>query len=115
MTAEPLGSAERATTPELAPTSWPPAQLSASTSPFGLRMPTMPTSPTTPRQRCRVGFHPTMTVQEASTRHSSPSWSPPVMSRTHRCQPGPRWQLSIVYTGALRFSEFADAVSSISP
>jgi DNA-binding HxlR family transcriptional regulator len=50
--------------------------------------------------------------------------------RTRRCQPVPeevrqtadllerRWQLSIVYaalTGALRFNEFADAVSGISP
>ena len=52
------------------------------------------------------------------------------MSRTRRCEPVPeevrqtanllerRWQLSIVYaalTGALRFNEFADAVSGISP
>jgi DNA-binding HxlR family transcriptional regulator len=54
------------------------------------------------------------------------------MSRisTRRCQPVPtevrqaadllerRWQLSIIYAalaGALRFSEFADAVSGISP
>ena len=52
------------------------------------------------------------------------------MSRTRRCKPVPeevrqtadllerRWQLSIVYaalTGALRFNEFADAVSGISP
>src|ERR1700690_4230093 len=53
------------------------------------------------------------------------------MSRvSRRCQPVPeevretadllerRWQLSIVYaalTGALRFNEFADAVSGISP
>src|ERR1017187_6706017 len=53
------------------------------------------------------------------------------MSRiSRRCEPVPeevrqtadllerRWQLSIVYaalTGALRFSEFADAVSGISP
>jgi DNA-binding HxlR family transcriptional regulator len=52
------------------------------------------------------------------------------MSRTRRCPPAPgaarhpahpperRWQLSIVYaalTGALRFNEFADAVSGISP
>ena len=52
------------------------------------------------------------------------------MSRTRRCGPVPeevrqtadllerRWQLSIVYaalTGALRFNEFADAVSGISP
>src|SRR5271167_2952999 len=53
------------------------------------------------------------------------------MSRvSRRCQPVPeevretadllerRWQLSIIYaalTGALRFSEFADAVSGISP
>src|ERR1700685_3392076 len=50
--------------------------------------------------------------------------------RTRRCEPVPeevrqtadllerRWQLSIVYaalTGALRFNEFADAVSGISP
>ena len=53
---------------------------------------------------------------------------PPAGSR--RCQPVPvevrrtadllerRWQLSIIYaalTGALRFSEFAEAVSGISP
>ncbi len=52
------------------------------------------------------------------------------MSRTRRCEPVPvevretadllerRWQLSIIYaalTGALRFSEFADAVAGISP
>ncbi len=52
------------------------------------------------------------------------------MSRCRRCEPVPeevrqtadllerRWQLSIVYaalTGALRFNEFADAVSGISP
>jgi DNA-binding HxlR family transcriptional regulator len=52
------------------------------------------------------------------------------MSRTRRCEPVPvevretadllerRWQLSILYaalTGALRFSEFADAVAGISP
>jgi DNA-binding HxlR family transcriptional regulator len=52
------------------------------------------------------------------------------MSRTHRCEPVPaevretadllerRWQLSILYaalTGALRFSEFAEAVAGISP
>ncbi len=52
------------------------------------------------------------------------------MSRTRRCDPVPvevretadllerRWQLSILYaalTGALRFSEFADAVAGISP
>jgi DNA-binding HxlR family transcriptional regulator len=52
------------------------------------------------------------------------------MSRTRRCEPVPvevratadllerRWQLSILYaalTGALRFSEFADAVGGISP
>lgn len=53
------------------------------------------------------------------------------MSRTsRRCEPVPleireaasllerRWQLSIIYaalTGALRFNEFADAVSGISP
>jgi DNA-binding HxlR family transcriptional regulator len=51
------------------------------------------------------------------------------MSRTRRCAPVPvevrqtadllerRWQLSILYaalTGALRFSEFADAVAGIS-
>jgi DNA-binding HxlR family transcriptional regulator len=52
------------------------------------------------------------------------------MSRTRRCEPVPvevrqtadllerRWQLSVLYaalTGALRFSEFADAVAGISP
>ncbi len=52
------------------------------------------------------------------------------MSRTRRCEPVPlevretasllerRWQLSILYaalTGALRFSEFAEAVGGISP
>jgi DNA-binding HxlR family transcriptional regulator len=52
------------------------------------------------------------------------------MSRTRRCEPVPvevretadllerRWQLSILYaalTGALRFSEFAEAVAGISP
>jgi DNA-binding HxlR family transcriptional regulator len=52
------------------------------------------------------------------------------MSRTRRCEPVPvevretadllerRWQLSILYaalTGALRFSEFADAIAGISP
>lgn len=52
------------------------------------------------------------------------------MSRTRRCEPVPvevretadllerRWQLSILYaalTGALRFSEFANAVAGISP
>lgn len=52
------------------------------------------------------------------------------MSRTRRCEPVPmevrgladllerRWQLSIIYaalTGALRFSEFAEAVAGISP
>jgi DNA-binding HxlR family transcriptional regulator len=52
------------------------------------------------------------------------------MSRSRRCEPVPeevrqtadllerRWQLSIVYaalSGALRFNEFADAVSGISP
>jgi DNA-binding HxlR family transcriptional regulator len=52
------------------------------------------------------------------------------MSRTRRCEPVPvevrqaadllerRWQLSILYAalaGALRFSEFADAVAGISP
>ena len=52
------------------------------------------------------------------------------MSRTRRCEPVPeevrqtadllerRWQLSIVnaaLTGALRFNEFADAISGISP
>ena len=52
------------------------------------------------------------------------------MSRCRRCEPVPeevrqtadllerRWQLSIVYaalTGALRFNEFADAISGISP
>jgi DNA-binding HxlR family transcriptional regulator len=52
------------------------------------------------------------------------------MPRTRRCDPVPvevrqtadllerRWQLSILYaalTGALRFSEFADAVAGISP
>jgi DNA-binding HxlR family transcriptional regulator len=51
-------------------------------------------------------------------------------SRARRCEPVPvevratadllerRWQLSILYaalTGALRFSEFADAVAGISP
>ena len=52
------------------------------------------------------------------------------MARARRCEPVPvevratadllerRWQLSILYaalTGALRFSEFADAVAGISP
>jgi DNA-binding HxlR family transcriptional regulator len=52
------------------------------------------------------------------------------MSRTRRCEPVPlevreaasllerRWQLSILYaalTGAIRFSEFAEAVGGISP
>jgi DNA-binding HxlR family transcriptional regulator len=52
------------------------------------------------------------------------------MSRTRRCEPVPleireaasllerRWQLSILYaalTGAIRFSEFAEAVAGISP
>jgi DNA-binding HxlR family transcriptional regulator len=52
------------------------------------------------------------------------------MSRARRCEPVPvevrqaadllerRWQLSVLYaalTGALRFNEFADAVSGISP
>lgn len=52
------------------------------------------------------------------------------MSHTRRCEPVPvevretadllerRWQLSILYaalTGALRFSEFAEAVAGISP
>jgi DNA-binding HxlR family transcriptional regulator len=52
------------------------------------------------------------------------------MARSRRCTPVPRevretasllerrWQLSIIYaalTGAMRFSEFADAVSGISP
>ena len=52
------------------------------------------------------------------------------MSRTRRCEPVPlevretasllerRWQLSILYaalSGALRFNEFAEAVSGISP
>jgi DNA-binding HxlR family transcriptional regulator len=52
------------------------------------------------------------------------------MSRTRRCEPVPlevretasllerRWQLSILYaalTGAIRFNEFAEAVSGISP
>ncbi len=52
------------------------------------------------------------------------------MSRTRRCEPVPlevretasllvrRWQLSILYaalSGALRFNEFADAITGISP
>jgi len=52
------------------------------------------------------------------------------MARERRCEPVPvevrqtadllerRWQLSVLYaalTGALRFSEFADAVAGISP
>ena len=64
------------------------------------------------------------------TTRRSPDGGDPVSRNARRCQPVPvevrqtadllerRWQLSILYaalTGALRFSEFADAVAGISP
>ncbi len=75
--------------------------------------------------REQLTFHPVMTVQEVLDHALEPARDVAPSPNGGRCQPVPaevrqtanllerRWQLSIIYaalTGALRFSEFAEAV-----
>ncbi len=73
---------------------------------------------------------PSSPRRQPVARPDAPSSQPAARPGSRRCQPVPvevrqtadllerRWQLSIIYaalTGALRFSEFAEAVAGISP